>query len=555
MRQPESRLYGYKELRENRMEKKKVSRKVDVVVFSLLFLFIVYLGTEVYKITGYLREEHPRKFVGSIELTEKDWLEDFDYLWTSVTESMPLLETYRRETGYDFAAKKPFYMDKLRECSTDYDRMCVTESVLNDLPGAHTTFFRADYDEITGYSCINSEAVRTVPELHDMMTLWADENRKYYDSHKYSRVQFGYAEGRYMFSCSVSDSDCYGYELLEIDGMSPREYIMENLSVYSLKYDVKRNQYYRPFIMFNENEGVKRSVTVKTTEGSLRTLELYSDLDFEYACTYGHVKVVDDIEKNYEISDIDEHTVYISVDGFSGSRGEELSGLIRSRCFRDGISVILDLRNNGGGHTEYGRDYIYPALFSEDASSEDELYIYRSPAVKIIYSGLYGIVQKIVHGYGKTDFSAGSDNFKNRFILQNINYEYRGENQHSPEVYVLVSGNTASAADNFTAVVSELDRVTVIGTNTGGEKLGGQLMDCLPNSRLVYMFTPSLQFNSDGTDNSLYGTAPDIYAELTVSGFMKRESLLRDSHHRNTDAVEDRLVWDDVLIRALKAIK
>ena len=83
--------------------------------------------------------------------------------------------------------------------------------------------------------------------------------------------------------------------------------------------------------------------------------------------------------------------------------------------------------------------------------------------------------------------------------------------------------------------------------------MGTLFMDSLPNSKLVYLYTPAKAFNSDGTDNSTYGTAPDIYAELSVSGFEKKQQLISEGIDPYT--YENRLKWDDVLIKTLEIIK
>ena len=534
------------------MEKKKLNRKPDVVIFSLLFILIIYLGTEMYRTSKYFSDELPREIVGSIELSEEDMMNDFEYLWSSVTEGMPLLETYKNEMGYDFAARKEMYAEKISKCSTNFDFMCCIESVLNDVPSAHTAFFRSDYDDITSYMCPGYEFVRTEPKLCDMTNLWGNEARQYYSGHRYSAVDFSYAEGRYFADSSRSDStELSGYELTGIDGMTPDEYILSTLSVYHMIWDNSRGKLYRPCIMFNRDGGSEVSVTVKNPEGGTETLRLYCDLDFEYALYYGTVEIVEDSETNFSAGNIDDSTVYLCIDGFSGKKGVELTRMIRDFCFKENLDVILDLRENGGGNTAYVRDEVYPYLFSETLTSDETLYIYKSDAVKKLYTGLYGLV-KYASDFDKSDFRMDSDIYTNRFLEGKSSYEYRGLNTFSPDITVLVSRNTASAADGFVSLVSGFDNTVIVGTNTGGEKLGGQYMDLLPASKLVYMFVPSLSFNDDGTDNSVYGTSPDIYSELTAEGFMKRESLIRENPGRDVYSISDRLLWDDVLKTALE---
>lgn len=533
-------------------KRKKVSRKVDVVVFSLLFILIVYTGSEMYRTRYYFSEEKPREFVASIEMSEKDREKDFEYLWKNITEGMPLLETIKNETGYDFTARKDFYEAELSECTTDFEFLCCIESVLNDIPSFHTTFFKCVYDEIESYYCFGAEMVQAEPKLQDTVNLWAEKFRQYYYDHRYTAVRFLYTDGRYLADSRYTDSAFSGYEVIEIDGMTPDEYIQSTLSVHHIYYDSNRDRLYRPALMFNSDAGEERKVTVRTAEGETETLTLYYDLEFEYALSYGKVEIVEDAELNYRFEEVSDDIVYCSIDSFSGSNGEKLAEEIRKHCFKDNLSVILDLRNNGGGQIVYAMENVYPYLFGEDMVSGDTEYIYKSRATKKLYSGLYGMIHRYAAGLEKTDFVLDSDIYDGKFLVQKEQTECKGQNTYSPDVYVLVSDSTGSAADHFTAIVSGLDNTVVIGTATGGEKLGGQVMDMLPESGLVYMFVPTLCFNDDGTDNSLYGTSPDIYAELSYEGYLKREELLLEDPGRDIRSAADRLIWDDVLKKAVE---
>jgi len=94
----------------------------------------------------------------------------------------------------------------------------------------------------------------------------------------------------------------------------------------------------------------------------------------------------------------------------------------------------------------------------------------------------------------------------------------------------------------------------LVGTNTGGEGLIPTMMlDVLPNSKLEFMYNPFKTYSLDCKDNFTFGTAPDIYAELSVSGFEKKQQLISEGIDPYT--YENRLKWDDVLIKTLEIIK
>lgn len=75
-------------------------------------------------------------------------------------------------------------------------------------------------------------------------------------------------------------------------------------------------------------------------------------------------------------------------------------------------------------------------------------------------------------------------------------------------------------------MVKENQLDTIIGLNTLGEGLADSFYyGSLKNSRLVYIYSPSLSYNEDGTNNSLYGTSPDIYIEQAKDSFYQERNL------------------------------
>lgn len=121
-----------------------------------------------------------------------------------------------------------------------------------------------------------------------------------------------------------------------------------------------------------------------------------------------------------------------------------------------------------------------------------------------------------------------------------------GKTDKNKNVIILAGENTSSAADRFVADMKEYSFVTVLGNNTGGEELMGSY-NCmaLPNSKLVFIYMPGGTFNSDGTDNSAYGTAPDKYVSCSI------ESLYR-KFESYTYSYSERKECDEVLKYSLE---
>ena len=74
-------------------------------------------------------------------------------------------------------------------------------------------------------------------------------------------------------------------------------------------------------------------------------------------------------------------------------------------------------------------------------------------------------------------------------------------------IYVVISGNTFSAAEYFAFMMKELDRATIIGKNTGG---GGNPVNMIRNGRYM-MYVPTCQITTnEGKSLEGKGVAPDI---------------------------------------------
>ena len=76
----------------------------------------------------------------------------------------------------------------------------------------------------------------------------------------------------------------------------------------------------------------------------------------------------------------------------------------------------------------------------------------------------------------------------------------------------------------------------------------------LPESKLTMRYYPALAFNADGTNNSVYGTEPDIYVPVTYERFSKLYDMQKDGDV-NTNVYETRLKYDEILLRTIEEIE
>lgn len=540
-------------------------KQISAVILAAALPAIAYFVSEDIRCMQYLKEpdEINHRQVSSIEMSGKDRMKDFETLWKVVSEGIPAVRKYPGEFGYDIVAAKEKYLNAVKNASSDVEFMCIMQSLLNDVPSVHTGFFFPDYKVICDYNCMASEIVKTNPYLHDAAELWNREMKNYY---RQSRMyEFDYVDGKYCYSLKNSELKLpeINYTIKSVNGKSPDEYITGILSSSKLRYDEEHKKMYRKMLVFNDSRGEKVTVGLEDAGGRVTEHEFYCDLCDEYMFVnqpylHGTYEKPDDVyDIRYMDESQDEKTVYLRIDDLDNEKGAELAEKIRKFCSGSSVPVILDLRRNGGGTLEYTADCVYSPLFSDNITVKEKEYIMKSSGNRDFFRGVYATMNKRVFGLRKisgdevsevSDCPAGETLFE-----YNIEKSFTGTNRNRPAVCVLVSDITASSADYLVSAVSELENTVIIGENTGGEKTGGQFMAMLPESRLVYYYNASVCLNSDGSDNSLHGTAPDIWCRLSTSGFRKYNELV--SEGQNPETLKNRLLWDDVLIRAAEEVK
>ena len=540
-------------------------KHITAIILAAAVPFLAYFISEDIRCMQYLKEpdEVNHRQVRSLEMDGKDRMKDFEALWKVVSEGIPAVRKYPDEFEYDIVSMEEKYRTAVENVSSDVEFMCVMQSLLNDIPSVHTGFFFPDYDSITDYNCMASETVKTNPYLRDTVQLWNKEMKNYY---RQSRAyEFDYTDGKYCFSLKNSEVKLPGiyYTVKSVNGKSPDEYITETLSSSSLGYDEEYRKLYRSTMIFNDSRGDMVTVELEDENGTVTEHEFYYNLCDEYMFVnqpYLH-GVYEKPDNVYDIQYMDESpggkTVYLRIDNLDNEKGSEIAGKIREYCSGDTESVILDLRRNGGGTLEYAAEYVYSPLFSESITVNEKEYILKSSGNRDFFRGIYCAMNKRIFGMRKISQDEIKD--VSEYLSGETVFDYgtetvfTGTNKNSPSVCVLVSDRTASSADYFVSAVSRLDNVVIIGENTGGEKTGGQFMAMLPESRLVYYYNAAVCLNSDGSDNSLYGTEPDVRCRLSTEGFRKYNELV--SKNKNPETLKNRLIWDDVLIKAVEMLQ
>lgn len=512
----------------------KKSALIKIIVYAVCIVIICFsIWVCRFSISAKIDEIFFSKEISEIALTEQQKLEDFNYMYGSIVENTLSLEDFSKLYGIDFAAKKSEYEEIIKSTSSDFEFYAAMKSIIRDIPSFHSDIVFPDINAYNSLNCYNSRAVCARLGIRSYTEYWnslVDEN---FSEHKIqNEVSFIHAGGEYVYNIFNCDDPEYEDSiLLSVNGSGTEEYISQNISVKRLHYDFVRGKAYRDIIVFNDTAGEPVSAEIQLKDGTVVTRQLYSDIYGDY---YVNIKKPSADEPVYFYED--GGLSYLKIDDLSEQSCKRAGDFLKSS---NNSNVILDVRDNYGGMLENAEKYILPHLYGSRNEYKNVWYIKDTKQNMKMYDSLYMLLNIRLNGTKGTEYKYSE---RDDILYSELNFDFVGNSDSDKIVYVLTSNATGSSADSLAAFLKNNGLAQIIGDNTGGEGLTYSFMaDSLPNSRLVFIYTPGKAFNSDGTVNSVYGTSPDIYAEHTYDGYKILNGL--DEPY----TYENRLKWDGVL--------
>lgn len=536
---------------------KKMSKTsvLFIVIFSVVIITIL---SEAYSSRyDIVKSVYKNSSTTLSELTLEQKVEDFEYYYDTMISSFPMFETYKDEFKYDFAEKKEYYKELVASTRSNFEFYCVMCSIANEFPSFHTDIVYPNYESYKSLGCYNMTHTLCNNKVYPASIYWNDLLKNEYESiHDVTFHSYTYLNGEYVL---IEEFGGYppGTKLTEINGKNINSYVYGHLfSSYSKKYDPLHDNVYINNFFVNDRFGDPIELTLILPNGSTvhekAYQDIYSDIDVVLYNIYN--------DNGSDFQSVSGQPVYSSNDDDNNVGYIKLSTM--NYIFKDEIaekmkqisknqSVIIDLRDNYGGSAVIGEKYIYPYIFSDSIKVKSKWYMLDSSKNQCIKKEdpLRNIFDLRL---APTDDKAKRSDID--WLTSYREFEYNGKSAYQPNVYVLINNGTGSAADGFVSALKNSSVVTVIGENTAGEGLADSFIcDYLPNSGLVFIYMYGQAYNPNGTDNSLYGTAPDIYSFISSDSYKKCGELFDNNIDPYT--YENRLKWDDVLIKTLELIK
>lgn len=516
---------------------------VFIVVILIMLLLVVQMALTVNNISRYneLSDTGILDETVHVSLSAKEKSGDFEKAFYDTVEKNPSLNDIESLYNISYIDRFEYYEDLIVNSSDEYDFFCKFYAFFQDIPSVHACLCYPEYSSLINTKCLNVENELTNDYIKLYTYAWNKIITDGYKNYKANTCVYTYVDGEYIYNTNSKyySDEFVGSKLVSINGIESDDMVFERLSICKVDYDEIHQKPYRTGFVFNDRHGEQVEVTIKTANGDLVKDTLFMDVRSDMSYVFGYennIQHVDSSDKHFQIHK-DNNFVYVKINDFKNGYGEQLKDELKA-AISDCSDIIIDIRDNAGGYADYFESYIYPVLFAEDLYVENPVYFINSKSTKSIYLNL---LYRVAYNFSVTAPSGYS-----KYVNE---YSANGYNNSELNIYILISETTCSAADSFAALVSDYDKVTLIGVNTGGEGLcGTMMMETLPSSKLTYTFMPSVGYNMGNQNNSVIGTAPDIYVELSKNGFLKRNSL--DEPY----TYENRLLWDDALITAIKVI-
>ena len=529
------------------------------IITAIFILTAAVLCIEMRLELSYLFQKTFVKSPKEIILSEQEKAEDIRYFLDTVLEYSPCMEHYAENNGFDLKSNYDYYIECAKKTGSNEDFFAVIEMISEDIPSCHTSVVSYGYDPLFSSGHYNAKKVCASKDAYAVSLYWDSVCSSNADIGADESV-FRYIDGSYL----AYDPAIFGrkgglIELIEIDDTAVDEYIKQASVTGEYCYDKCNDKLYRFSLRLNNSAGTLVTAKFRRADGETFTADTYirkkdsiahrnvylkdnPDLLEHEECAAAEISFygINELysgEAGYVCEDTNNSVSYIRVTDFSNSDGKAL---------RDGIAaldsdapIILDLRMNSGGRTEYLSEYVLSPLMSKECRVVMDFRSFPSTR-NLLRNGLRK---------EKSDFENAVIKETNEYLYGRRYFDVNGTSKTARKIYAITDRTVCSAADTAAYAIRKYGNGILIGSETGGEGVCDAAYTFqMPNSGIIFEVNGSQSLYSEGNC-----TAPDIYINQSAESFVKfRQCLDLDT---NISDYPYRLYWDNVLIETLEIIK
>ncbi|WP_336127812.1 S41 family peptidase [Mesoflavibacter sp. CH_XMU1422-2] len=302
-----------------------------------------------------------------------------------------------------------------------------------------------------------------------------------------------------------------GTEIIKVNGIPTKEYVNQNVKPYissstqHILNDLSIKYMLEGFI------GSKFQLELRLPNGRIKTINLTHKESAEQEL-YPE-------EKNelFEFKWINDEIAYIALNSFSSW---EIMDLFSEKFqeIQKAKKLIIDLRKNGGGEGNIGREIIKyltndTILYSSKSKSRLHIPTYKA-------WGKYTKVQDTLRGdWQKQSYLSYQDEFYYNFPYEPYSTSNLDITRIELPTVILIGHNTASAAEDFLIYADNQENITKIGEPTFGSTGQPMIFD-LPNGGFGRVCTKKDTY-PDGREFVGFGIKPDIEVKTTLKDYME----------------------------------
>lgn len=245
-------------------------------------------------------------------------------------------------------------------------------------------------------------------------------------------------------------------------------------------------------------------------------------------------KTAEGNSKNISVGDIKEDIAYIKVSVMGQDyEVEEDKKIVLPYLekIKDYKALVIDIRGNGGGNTNYYEKFLYPYIASKPYSVKAYDFIKSDRNKKLIK-------QMYMKKLSEDDIKSFGFPERTNEIIRDFNfYTWYGQEvkpnndsiRFKGKIYLLVNRGVYSAAEAMASFSKESGFATLIGERTGGDGIGFDPMQVLlPNTGYVMKYSYDLGTTESGSVNELEQTTPDIVCDPSTSGALIDQPCIQE---------------------------
>ncbi len=303
-----------------------------------------------------------------------------------------------------------------------------------------------------------------------------------------------------------------GSEIITVSGLPTKEYIKQYVSPYiASSTDYVREDESFSFLLRGV-KGQKFDITIKTPAGSFKNLSLTHDQTTEKEI---YPSIADG--KLLDFKWYPNQVAYVALNSFGDAKIDSLFIAQLPELYK-AKKLIIDLRNNGGGSTGIGVE-ILKYLTNDTTIYGSKVYTRVHESAFKAWGKYISPKDTINREFNKKAYLDFTDN---RYSSINDGIKYHNDITAKKIIIptvILISHNTASAAEDFLISADNQKHMVKIGENSFGSTGQPFLFD-MPGGGSARVCTKKDTY-PDGREFVGVGVKPDIEVKQTVQDFIK----------------------------------